>query len=29
MRNILPIPYPTDGNQYYWSEDILNWNLIN
>jgi hypothetical protein len=29
MRNTLPINYPTDGNPYYWSEDILNWDLIN
>ncbi len=20
-----PVPYPTDGNQYYWDEENLNW----
>lgn len=20
-----PIPYPTDGNQYYWDEENINW----
>ena len=24
-----PVPYPTDGNNYTWNEDILNWELIN
>lgn len=24
-----PIPYPTDGNNYYWNEETLNWELIN
>jgi hypothetical protein len=23
-----PIPYPTDGNNYYWNEETLNWELI-
>lgn len=23
-----PTPYPTDGNNYYWNEDIINWELI-
>jgi hypothetical protein len=23
-----PIPYPTDGNNYYWNEEALNWELI-
>lgn len=22
-----PIPYPTDGNRYYWDESIVNWVL--
>jgi hypothetical protein len=24
-----PIPYPTDGELYYWDESILNWELVN
>lgn len=20
-----PVPYPTDGNEYYWNEETLNW----
>lgn len=24
-----PIEYPNDGRQYYWNEEILNWELIN
>ena len=23
-----PVPYPTDGNQYYWDESTLSWVLI-
>lgn len=23
-----PIPYPLDGNRYYWDEDSLSWKLI-
>lgn len=23
-----PIPYPIDGNEYYWDENILNWRTI-
>jgi len=24
-----PIPYPNDGNRYYWNEETLSWNLVN
>jgi hypothetical protein len=24
-----PVAYPTDGQKYYWNEEILNWELIN
>lgn len=24
-----PISYPTDGNEYFWNEDIQNWELVN
>ena len=24
-----PVPYPNDGNQYYWDEDTLSWVKIN
>lgn len=24
-----PVPYPEDGNEYNWNEEILNWELIN
>jgi hypothetical protein len=23
-----PMPYPNDGNNYYWNEETLNWELI-
>lgn len=23
-----PVPYPEDGNKYYWNEDDLNWKLV-
>jgi hypothetical protein len=23
-----PVPYPNDGNNYYWNEETLNWELI-
>lgn len=23
-----PIPYPTDGQEYYWNEDNLDWELV-
>lgn len=25
----LPIPYPNDGNQYYWDEENKQWNIYN
>lgn len=24
-----PIPYPNDGNRYYWNEETLSWDLVN
>jgi hypothetical protein len=24
-----PIPYPNDGNNYYWNEEIQQWNIYN
>ena len=24
-----PIPYPNDGNRYYWNEDTLSWVIFN
>ena len=24
-----PIPYPTDGQDYYWNEDNLDWEILN
>ena len=24
-----PVPYPSDGNNYYWNEETLNWELFN
>lgn len=24
-----PVPFPTDGNEYKWNEDQLNWELLN
>lgn len=26
-NNIIPIPYPNDGNAYQWDENLRNWTL--